>query len=327
MKLKRSIFIALLSFSQFSFAGGPNPNIKYYGYDWLDRQFGDNPVSNLDAISTTGFSNTNLNVVRTIDNLNSSACAANNCAIGISAGQQHWLDICPGATSDEECQKARSWNKIWDIVVEISNASNKPVAIYFIDEPFNAQALSHPVSETVFKYVDYRYSSYLCTLRQAMSAYGMNIPVFTILSHLDITNNEKNRLEIQNGAPSSACTTGDKSTPDWVGIDKYDWNTSNMWDTYNLVAPSTNPNSARWVLVPPATKTIIPETDKMPATIYSDDQLHAQIQLYWDFINQHPTAPVIYIMNWRFDPNVTVDRSAYPKSSALLSFMGNTITP
>lgn len=57
----------------------------------------------------------------------------------------------------------------------------------------------------------------------------------------------------------------------------------------------------------------------------NDQQLHAQIQLYWDFINQYPNAPVVYIMNWRFDREVTENRAAYPQSTALLSFMANTL--
>ncbi|MFZ1873569.1 MAG: hypothetical protein WAU54_12485, partial [Chania sp.] len=57
----------------------------------------------------------------------------------------------------------------------------------------------------------------------------------------------------------------------------------------------------------------------------NDEKLYTQISLYWDFINQYPNAPIIYIMNWRFDRDVTEKRDIYTKSTALLSFMANTL--
>lgn len=315
MNLKKIFPMAALCYSSIVSAGGPNANIKYYGYDWLDGQAGYSPADALYAISTNGFSTTNLNVVHNIGNLNSPACSSNRCAISISAGSgttagSPWMDICPGAQDDTQCQSMGSWGNIWNIVFSLGGASNKASAIYFIDEPFDQKPLQSNGS-----YVPYRYASYLCTLRQAMKAYGMNIPVYTVLSYGQ-SSVPSYLSEIQNGAPITACPASDKSTPDWVGVDNYNWNTWDMWRTYNRVAPSNIAGSPKWVLVPPATP-----------LGKNDDQLHAQIQLYWDFINQYPNAPVIYMMNWRFDPTVTVNRSAYPTSSALLSFMANTITP
>lgn len=314
MNFQTAFVITILCTSQVAIAGGPNPNIKYYGYDWLDGQPGYSPTDAFNAISTTGFSTTNLNVVHNVENLNSPVCASNKCVLGIGAGNiagSPWVDICPGAKSDSECRSIGSWGNIWNIAFRIGTASNKPSALYFIDEPFDNLALQQNGA-----YVPYIYSSYVCTLRQAMKAYGLNIPIYTVLSyrHSQIP---AYVAEIRDGAPTTACPASDKSSPDWVGIDNYDWNTADIWISYNRIAPSTNSNSAKWVLVPPATS----ELGK------TDEQLHAQIQLYWDFLYQHPAAPVIYIMNWRFDPGVTVNRSAYPKSSALLSFMGNTLTP
>lgn len=298
-------------------AVGPNPNIKHYGYDWLDFYQGTQPPYSaqdaLNIISGTGFSNTNLNVVHTLANLNSSACAGGRCAISISAasgvpGESPWLDICPGAVNNTQCQSMGSWANIWTMAFNIGTSSNIPSAIYFIDEPFDNPALQSNQS-----YVQYQYASYVCTLRQAMKAYGLSIPIYTVLSY----NQSKNLnyvQEIQNGAPLSACPVIDKSSPDWIGIDNYNWSVTDMWASYNRVSPSGNSNGQKWVLVPPST----------PLGM-TDQQLHDQIQLYWDFINIYKNSPVIYIMNWKFDTAVTLNRSNYPKSSALLSFMANTI--
>jgi len=309
-------FVFLLLAHGVAAAGGPNPNVKYYGYDWLDfYQPTYNVADAFYVISTAGFSTTNLNVVHTIDNLNSSTCANGKCAVSIMAGSgtpgvSPWLDICPGAVNNTECQSMGSWGKIWEIAFNIGKSSNTPAAIYFIDEPFDVPALQSNKS-----YVPYQYASYVCTLRQAMKAYGMNIPIYTILSYGQ-SQNANHVSEIQKGAPVSACPATDKSSPDWIGIDNYHWSTTDIWATYNRVAPPSNPSSPKWVLVPPAAKLDM-----------NDQQLHDQIQLYWDFLNQHPSAPVVYVMNWRFDTDVLLNRSSYPKSVALLSFMANTLTP
>ncbi|NBV19027.1 MAG: hypothetical protein EBS11_21010 [Janthinobacterium sp.] len=300
-----------------AFAGGPNLNIKYYGYDWLDFYQNDQPsysaVDALNIISTTGFSTTNLNVVHTVKNLNSSACSGGKCAVSISAGsgvpgESPVLDICPGAVNSIQCQSMGSWSNIWSIAFNIGTSSNLPSAIYFIDEPFGNPALQS--SQT---YVQYQYASYVCTLRQAMKAYGLSIPIYTVLSYGQ-SKEVAYIKEIQNGAPISACPATDKSSPDWVGIDNYNWSVADMWASYNRVAPIGNISGQKWVLVPPST----------PYGM-TDQQLHDQIQLYWDFINIHKNSPVIYIMNWRFDVAVTLNRNNYPKSAGLLSFMANTI--
>ncbi|WP_392588425.1 hypothetical protein AB3M75_11355 [Serratia ureilytica] len=191
---------------------------------------------------------------------------------------------------------------------KIAAAKYKPGAIYFIDEPFDVPAL-----QTAGKYDAYQYSSYVCTLRQAMQQYGIAIPIYTILSYRHANNAELIR-EMQQGAPATACPSNVKSTLDWVGVDNYNWSVADMWSTYNRLAPMSSAGQ-KWVLVPPSTASLG----------MNDQQLHAQIQLYWDFINQYPNAPVVYIMNWRFDREVTENRAAYPQSTALLSFMANTL--
>ena len=133
-----------------------------------------------------------------------------------------------------------------------------------------------------------------------MQQYGVAIPVYTILSYRHANNAEWIR-EIQQGAPATACPANVKSTPDWVGVDNYNWSVADMWSTYNRLAPISAAGQ-KWVLVPPSTASLG----------MNDQQLHAQIQLYWDFINRYPTAPVVYIMNWRFDRAVTENRAAFP---------------
>lgn len=311
--MKSKILIgAFMVISNLCCASSPNHNVKYYGYDWIDA-----PAMNADdalnAISTTGFSETNLNVVHTLSALELAACSSARCALSIQAGTggSFWADICPGATTNEECQSRGSWSNIWHIVNGIKQASSQPSAIYFIDEPFNNLALK---SDGV--YVKYQYSSYVCTLRQAMVAYGLDIPVFTILSY-GSAHSLGYVSEIQHQMPSSGCPVAYRSMPDWVGVDNYHWTESDMWAVYNFVAPTSNWESPKWVLVPPSTSSLG----------MNDEQLHDQIQLYWNFLVDHPDAPVVTVMNWRFDRNVTMNRGVYPLATALLSFMGNSLTP
>ncbi|TQI80399.1 hypothetical protein FHU10_4736 [Serratia fonticola] len=309
-----SIFI--LSFFVYPVSAGAN--IKYYGYDWLDYYESANPsFSATDAYNSiydAGYSTTNLNVVHSIKSLGLPICADGKCALNIQAGSgsttgSPLVDICPGATSNNACQAAGSWLNIWKIIQDVANAPNKPSAIYFIDEPFDV-----PAMQTNSSYDAYQYASYVCTVRQAMKNYGVSIPIYTILSyrHSQIPSYLN---EIQNGAPTTACPAADKSTPDWVGVDNYNWSVSDMWETYNRVAPQNNVDSPKWVLVPPSTASLG----------LNDEKLSAQIKLYRNFINQYPNAPVIYIMNWRFDKGVTEKRSVYTKSTALLSCMANSI--
>ncbi|WP_205300821.1 hypothetical protein [Oleiagrimonas citrea] len=298
----------------------PTQKIKFYGYDWLDyyqfTQPAMNPSSAKNAIYTTGFSKTNLNVVHRTETLDDSACASGTCALGINAGSgttsgSLWTDICPGAINDQQCTSLGSWQNIWNIVATIKQATYKPSAIYFIDEPFDNKALQENGN-----YVSYRYPSYICTLREAMQHYGLNIPVFTVLSY-NQAHTAKYVGEIQNQMPSTGCPTTYNSRPDWIGIDNYHWSDSDMWSTYTYVAPPSNPSSQKWVMVPPSTASLG----------MTDQQLHDQIQIYWDFIWNHQSAPIIAIMNWHFDRNVTLDPNTYPKTTALLSYMANEITP
>lgn len=162
-------------------------NIKYYGYDWLDFYENASPSYNataaLNAISDVGFSTTNLNVVHSIKSLSLPICAQR----AMCAECTSWIRLrcrfavrghLSRATNDSSCQAVGSWANIWRIVQEISKATYRPCAIYFIDEPFDVPAL-----QTGDKYVPYQYSSYLCTLRQAMKNYGLAVPVYTVLSY------------------------------------------------------------------------------------------------------------------------------------------------
>ena len=311
----KCLFFAAVAFvSTDLFALTRSTPIRYYGYDWLDSELaGRDPNAALNAISIDGFSRTNLNVVHTIKSLNSEACAQGRCALGVQAGSSGdvWLDICPGTSSNADCQASGSWSRIWSIVQQISTAINKPSAIYFIDEPFDNHALADNGV-----YVRYQYSSYVCTLREALHHYGFDVPIYTVLSY-NQARTASYVSEIQNQMPSSGCPSGVRSNPDWIGVDNYNWSGTDMWRTYSSLAPQINPSSPKWILVPPATSEL-----KL-----GDQQLHDQIQLYWDFLFQYPSAPVVMIMNWRFDPAVLKADGAYPKSRALLSYMANTITP
>ena len=219
-------------------ASASNADIpKYYGYDWIDPY----PTT-----ATVAYSNikdhTNLNVVHTIAALNSSACNNGGCVLGISAGQSDvYVDICPNKTTDETCS-AVGYGNIWNIISSVKAATNKPTAIYFIDEPFYEAALK---SNNV--YVTYRYSSYICTLNDAMSAYSLKIPIFTILAENQYRNPDY-RSEINNGIPVTGCPATIKSTVDWIGIDNYTWtNKQQVIDAYNLLDPT---KKFKWVMVP-----------------------------------------------------------------------------
>ena len=156
----------------------------------------------LKAITDTGFSMTNLNVVHTMASLNLPVCAGGTCAVNIQAGSGRYRDrrlsISALGGLEQQLPGRRFLNAIWTVVKKIAEAKYKPGAIYFIDEPFDVPAL-----QTAGKYDAYQYSSYVCTLRQAMQQYGVAIPVYTILSYRHANNAEWIR-EIQQGAPATA---------------------------------------------------------------------------------------------------------------------------
>ena len=165
--LKRFALLCWCLIGANALAAGPNANIKYYGYDWLDFYETATPsfsaTEALKAITGTGFSMTNLNVVHMLASLNLPVCAGGTCAVNIQAGSgavsgSPFIDICPGADSNGSCQAAGSWNAIWTAVKKIAEAKYKPGAIYFIDEPFDVPAL-----QTAGKYDDYQYSCLLYT--------------------------------------------------------------------------------------------------------------------------------------------------------------------
>ncbi|MGK0664561.1 hypothetical protein [Serratia marcescens] len=88
--LKRFALLCGCLFGAHALAAGPNANIKHYGYDWLDFYETATPsfsaTEALKAISGTGFSMTNLNVVHTLESLNLPVCAEGTCAVNIQAG-------------------------------------------------------------------------------------------------------------------------------------------------------------------------------------------------------------------------------------------------
>ena len=248
---------------------------KYYGYDWIDPY----PASAVTAYTNVK-DHTNLNVVHSITALNSSACDNGNCVLNISSGQSGvYTDICPNKTSDETCSSV-AYANLWNIVSSIKQATNKPTAIYLIDEPFYEAALK---SNNV--YVPYRYSSYICTLNEALSAYNLRIPIFTILAENQYRNVDY-RNEIVNGIPTTGCPATIKSTVDWIGIDNYTWtNKQQTLDAYNLLDPT---KKFKWVLVPASTYDVANEA-------YMINFYKEAAEIANNFV---------YIMNFRYDSRV-----------------------
>jgi hypothetical protein len=322
-------------------------------------------VTALANLSSTGPANTNMNVVHTIEDLNSAACSNHRCALHIAAGQfaaNSWLDICPNFNpapvppdktpppelTATQCTSLGPWTNIWNIVSKIPTGSNRPVAIYFIDEPSIRRALQDASKH----YVKWQYAAYVCTLRQALSAYQLSsIKIFTILNFSALgPDNTQNNItnEIRHQMPSAGCPAQVNSRPDWIGIDNYDWkvtggatDTSAIYAAYSTYFPPPPPNVTPtyplWVLVPPAAfDAAVTETN---STTFNDTELHDRIQAYWDFLWTYPGTPVVAIMTFRFDPKVMTvpvgvnpldhnnPNNPYWRSRDLLKFMGNTITP
>ena len=254
---------------------------KYYGYDWLDDNWNVVPTTRYNQVKE----HTNLNVVHTITALNSEVCKNNTCALNVRAGHSDvYVDICPNKTSDSDCIK-ESYQNIWGIVNKISIAINKPSVIYLIDEPFYEAALK---SNNV--YVPYRYSSYICTLNEALSAYNLRIPIFTILAENQYRNVDY-RNEIVNGIPTTGCPATSKSTVDWIGIDNYTWtNKQQTLDAYNLLDPT---KKFKWVLVPASTYDVANEA-------YMINFYKEAAEIANNFV---------YIMNFRYDSRVVTGNS------------------
>jgi hypothetical protein len=315
-----ALMVAMLSLTWASLAAaGGIAGVRYYGYDWLDGfngvsvDAGLNDITNMPNTGTSG-SKTNMNIVHTIANLNSAACANQRCAVSISAGSNPvWLDICPNQTTNAQCMATGSWSNIWTIVGQIANATNRPAAIYFVDEPFNAQALWDNGA-----YVAWQYPSYVCTLRQAMAANNINIPVFTILASSSASTPSMIN-EIRNQMPVSGCPSSTSSRLDWVGIDDYTWTCADqIFSAFNALSPANNSQYPKWIIVPPTNQSISP-------SFSNDATLRVHIQPYWDVLTLHPDAPIIGVMNFRFDPSV-ITTSNFPTTAALLSLMGNSLT-
>lgn len=174
-------------------AAGQNRNVRFFGYDWIDYERTNESVARtaavdgLQVVRSNGSAATNLNIVRTLNSLNSSACSNSSCGLGVSAGERQDLfepgnikfDICAGATSYEQCVAgANVWGNIWNITAKIAGAVNRPAAIYPIDEPTIQPALKSLSGN----YVPWSYASFVCTFRDAMAANSINIPIFTVLA-------------------------------------------------------------------------------------------------------------------------------------------------
>lgn len=248
---------------------------KYFGYDWIDP-YPTNAVTNYTNVKDY----TNLNVVHSFTALDSAACNSGKCVLNISAGQSDvYVDICPNKTSDVECVKS-SYQNIWGIVSKVKSSVNKPTAIYLIDEPFYEPALKNNGV-----YEPFRFPSYVCTINEALSAYNLNIPVFTILAdnqYKDVTF----RNEIVNGIPTTGCSVGIKSTVDWIGIDNYNWTTKQqLLDAYNVLDPT---KKFKWVAV--------------PASTYDVSTSSRMINFYKELAEVDNNFT--YIMNFRYDSRI-----------------------
>jgi len=268
----KNLVYCLLLCSNVVFADIP----KYFGYDWIDP-YPNTAMMVYDKVK----SHTNLNVVHSFASLDSNACANGKCALNVSAGHSDvYVDICPNKTSDVECIKT-SYQNIWGIVSQIKTSTNKPSAIYLIDEPFYESALKNNGV-----YEPYRYSSYVCTFNEALSAYNMSIPLFTILADNQYKNTTF-RNEIVNGIPSTGCSVGIKSTVDWIGIDNYTWTTKQqLLSAYSTLDPQ---KKFRWVAV--------------PASTYDVANSDVMLSMYKEIAEIDNNF--IYIMNFRYDSRVT----------------------
>lgn len=252
---------------------------KYYGYDWLDDNWNVVPTTRYNQVKE----HTNLNVVHTITALNSEVCKNNTCALNVRAGHSDvYVDICPNKTSDSDCIK-ESYQNIWGIVNKISTATNKPSVIYLLDEPFYESALKQNNS-----YVQFRFASYVCTMNEALAAYGLSIPIMTILSD-EQYKNPAYKSEILNGIPSTGCSAGVKSTVDWIGIDNYTWTTSSQIVTaYNTLDPS---KKFKWVLAVPSSY-----------FVGTKSQMLLQHKSYASIMDN-----VVYVMGFKWDGEVLTD--------------------
>jgi len=248
---------------------------KYFGYDWIDP-YPTTAMTTFDKVKD----HTNLNVVHSFTSLNSEACNNGKCVLNVSAGQSDvYVDICPRKQSDSECVKT-SYQNIWSIVSRVKTASNKPTAIYLIDEPFYAPALKNNGV-----YEPFRFPSYVCTINEALSAYNLNIPVFTILADNQYKDTTFHN-EIVNGIPTTGCSVGVKSTVDWIGIDNYNWTTKQqLLDAYNFL---DHTKKFKWVAVPASTYDV--STSSRMANFYKE---LAEVDNNF-----------IYIMNFRYDSKI-----------------------
>lgn len=320
-------------------AAGPNRNVRFFGYDWIDYERTNESVARtaavdgLQVVRSNGPAATNLNIVRTLNSLNSSACSNSSCGLGVSAGEGQDLfepgnmkfDICAGATNYDQCVAGGNvWGNIWNITAKIASAVNRPAAIYFIDEPTIQPALKSLSGN----YVPWSYASFVCTFRDAMAANSINIPIFTVLATSALPGPSRDPdhpdfivREMRNQMPLGGCQSGRRSMPDAIGIDNYDWvNASTIYDTYNRYFPSGG-TSPMWVLVPPG-HSQIPEIRGM-----SDLDFRNRVQVYWDFMVTYPHAPIAAVMVHRYDNTVMSPGSNafYAKTRDLLRYIGNRI--
>lgn len=306
--LSTLVVVCLVLFQNFT---GTNTTGTVRGFDWIDFSY---PLSGIheedqDLLNRIQ-QKTKMNIVRSLESLNSDFCLNKECAVGISAGQgSAGFDVCPGANDSTHCEQS-SWQNIWKIVSQIKSAKNLPASIYFIDEPFYVPALGVPIetltaSESILqnryilpdgKVYQYRhliFSSYVCTLREAMAANGFSVPIFTVLAmgQLQVSNFVK---EIQGHVPTQSKCQGRAGMVDWVGIDNYDWsNVNEIISTYNSVSfGSVAP--LKWVLVPPA----LPNLSSMG--ILNDQKMKSQLCAYYHVASKYAEY-IPAMMFFRFD--------------------------
>lgn len=331
LKMKKFIISLLGMFLCLGAFAGPNPSTMYFGWDWISP---DNTPMEIPIriLNSSGPASTNLNIVHHIDSLNSPQCANEKCAfsIGIADNTHTRFNICPGATNYTECMNQNPWANIWNAVDKIARANNRPAAIYFLDEPSIHRAAQELPS--IFRvngqYVQWTYSSFVCTLREAMQAYKVNYPVFTILAMGELGGQDSIVHEINNQMPQSGCPSGVRSMPDAIGIDNYYWRTeagvcsdsNTIYQIYNQYFPRGG-NRPMWVLVPPGSLFIDGYEE------ITDQAFRDHVQVYWDVMAEYPNAPITGVMAFRFDQRVMDINSQrkLPMTRDLLRFIGNSI--
>ncbi len=312
--------------------------LKYFGYYWLqDPGTGFVPGSAVTAKTNLNAHNlgANLNLVQTTDaaGLNSSACDGNTCMLQIFGGSKDWssstgaafsktYNICPAGTSYQTCflvnpskpaetsnVSSAPFSVLWNAVADIKTLpiTRRPSAIYLLDEPDADHSNVLRWGGTSGNFVQYSYSSLVCTLRQALNHHNLShIRIHTVLTY---GNTAPIKQEITSQMPSG-CPAEVRSFPDAVGINNYGMTTaSDIYAKYSTLLGT----SVNWILVPPMPNKVLSSVE--PQTLangqinpqhvsLSDSAYKSRIQAYWDFLWNYyeSTAPVEAVMMFKYDP-------------------------